>query len=151
MNRSSRYLPNATRRPHHRVARRGLSLLEIMLALVILGLTIAAIAPLQARGVRAGLQASLETEAHLRCQAILKERISKRQFEDQSSQPFADDRRWTWSVETARQAIPQLLEMRVIVEHQSSNRDGQVRCAIAQLVQTQSEDPARADRRRRMP
>lgn len=151
MNRPSRYQPNATRRRHRRVARRGLSLLEIMLALVILGLTIAAIAPLQARGVRAGLQANLETEARLRCHVILKERVSKRQFDDQSAQPFADDPRWTWSVETARQSIPQLLEVRVMVEHQSSNRDGQVRCAIAQLVQTQSDEAGRSDRRRRSP
>jgi prepilin-type N-terminal cleavage/methylation domain-containing protein len=132
-------------------SRHGLSLLEIMLALVILGLTIAAITPLQSSGVRAGLQASLETEAQLRCQAILKERIAQRQFVEQPAQPFVDDHRWRWQVEVSRKAIPQLMELRVIVEHDSSNIDGRIRCAITQLVHTGDVVVQRNHNRRRLP
>ncbi len=79
-------------------ARRGLTLLEILLASAILATALAVIGQQNSVGVRAAIRTQLETEAALHCQSLLN-RITSTDVAPQAipEQPLAGSDGWFWS------------------------------------------------------
>ena len=87
--------------------RRGLTLLEIILALAIFFGSLAALAQLSWNGSRAAVQARLKTQAIIRCEAKLAEILAGAQRLQSSSRvPFPDNAAWTWSLSITETNYP---------------------------------------------
>jgi general secretion pathway protein I len=92
--------PSTDRRGDRQCRRRGITLLEVLLAAVILAGSLAALGQLVSNGVNAGLRAEMQTEATLRCQSKLDELLAGvEELRPISGAEFSDDRRWTWALE----------------------------------------------------
>ena len=127
-------------RCRRRINRRsGVSLLEILLSLVVLGVCLAAVVPLESRGVHVGMRTRFESEAHLRCQAILQELQARKQFQPQSTTAFDDDPRWKWHVDAVPHHSSELIELRVTVERVATSAAPSVRQTLTQLVRRTTE------------
>ena len=80
-------------------SRSGLTLLEVLIALSIFVAAFAAISQLFTLGSRAAIQASLETQAVLRCESKLAEVVAGiESLEAADGTAFEDDPRWVWSL-----------------------------------------------------
>lgn len=101
------------------VARRGgLTLFEIVLSLAILLMALAALGQLYSTGARAAIESRLQTQAVVRCEAVLNEVIAGvHAMQTTATQPFEDDPNWTWSLDVAAGPHVDLLELQVIVTH----------------------------------
>ena len=124
------------RRPICRVdARRGLTLLEVLLSLGLFLGALAALSQLWYGGVRASVQARLATQAILRCESKLNEVVAGAvSLQTTSDTPFEDDASWTWSlqVESGPHADTLLVTVRASHPGQSglSSSDHQLRRVI---------------------
>ncbi len=97
-----------------RSARRGLTLLEVLLSLGLFLGALAALSQLWYGGVRASVQARLATQAILRCESKLNEVVAGAvPLQSTSDAPFEDDSTWTWSLQV--QSGPHLDVMLVVV------------------------------------
>ena len=82
------------------LARRGLTLFEVLLSLALFLGTMAVLSQLWYGGVRASVQSQLRTQAVLRCESKLNEVVAGvLPLQPVSDTPFADDASWTWSVQ----------------------------------------------------
>ena len=80
-------------------SRSGLTLLEVLIALSIFVAAFAAISQLFTLGSRAAIQASLETQAVLRCESKLAEVVAGiESLEAADGTAYEDDPRWVWSL-----------------------------------------------------
>lgn len=80
-----------------RHSRRGLTLLEVVLALAIFMMAMAAIHRLMTTGARASSNASLQTESLLRCESLLAEIVAGRVASETTTETvFVDDPAWSW-------------------------------------------------------
>jgi general secretion pathway protein I len=107
--------------PRH-TARRGLTLLEIVIALTIFFGALAALSQLAWNGSRAAVQARLKTQAIVRCEAKLAEVLAGIEpMQPKSKVPFPDDSKWTWSLNVTESNYPELLQIEVTAAHSGNN------------------------------
>lgn len=131
-----------THRLQQRLSRRysrtrgGLTLLEVLVSLAILGGVVAAIGPLTSNALRAAVRAEGETEAAVRCQSQL-DAILSGVLPMQATAPtvWPDDPRWSWSVDLVPHSTPMLSLLTVIVQREDAERSG-VRCVLQRLMRT---------------
>jgi type II secretory pathway component PulJ len=98
------------------------TLLEMVLALSLFLGAVTVLAQIVWNGQRAATQARLRTEAAFRCESKLAEILSGAEmFQPQQNISFADDPRWTWSSLIAAGQYPELLHLKVIVQHRGGN------------------------------
>lgn len=115
--------------PSHRLchhgqssSRRGLTLLEIILALTIFFGAMAALSQLAWSGSRAAIQARLKTQAIVRCETKLAEVLAGIEaLGPKSNVAFPDDSKWTYSVSIGDSPFPDLLQVQVTVGHTGNN------------------------------
>ena len=99
-------------------SRRGLSLLEIILALAIFFGSLAALSQLGWSGARATVQARLKTQAIIRCEAKLAEVLAGAEvLQPKSGVSFFDNPAWTWSLSITPTPYKGLLQVDVTVSH----------------------------------
>jgi len=107
-----------TGRCHVERARRGLTLLEILVALGIFFASMAMLSQVSWNGTRAAVQARLRSQAILRCEAKLAEVVSGVEtLQPRTNVPFPDDSKWTWSLSISDTTYPDLLQLDVTVAH----------------------------------
>ena len=96
--------------------RRGLTLLEVLLSVAILGLALAVIGNLTGGGVRAALRCEHDAEAATRCQSQLDLLLAgAAPLRDSRWQPCEDDARWEWSVSIEPGVTPTVAKVTVAV------------------------------------
>jgi Tfp pilus assembly protein PilV len=99
------------------MSRRGFSLLETLLALVIFVGSLAVISGLLSLGVRGSFEARRMSKAALLCESKLSEIVAGVEPAESVSQAtFEDEPGWVWSVEVARGPVEGLLTVDVTVE-----------------------------------
>ncbi len=100
--------------------RNGLTLLEVIVAIAILGGALVVIGNLVFLGSRAANNTRWHSEAQILCDAKMAE-ISAGVLPLQSSAgtPIAENPEWTYSVETGPTDVPGLLSVTVAVQHSS--------------------------------
>ena len=114
-----------------RDSRRGLTLLEIILALTIFFGAMAALSQLAWSGSRAAIQARLKTQAIVRCEAKLAEVLAGIEaLGPKSNVAFPDDSKWTYSVSIGDSPFPDLLQVQVTVDHTGNNRLANVQFSL---------------------
>ena len=120
--------------PTHKAAttrRTGFTLLEVVLALGIFMLALAAVSEVLGVGARANLAARLETQAMLRAESKLAELAAGAlPFRSIQGAPFTDDPQWTYSVLIAPTPAAKLLQVDVRVARQSTGRLANVSVAL---------------------
>jgi hypothetical protein len=73
-------------------------------------------------GQRAALAGRLRTEAAFRCESKLSEILAGAEpFQPQQNVAFPDDPQWVWSADISPGNYPELMQLRVIVQHNSEN------------------------------
>jgi type II secretion system protein I len=115
-------------RPDLRIERRGLTLLEMLLAASILAMSLAVLARQNGVGVRAALRSQLETEAAVLCQSQLNRLLAeKATIETIPERPLANavsqSRRWMWSAHVEPSSMPELRLVTVTVFADGIHRD----------------------------
>jgi general secretion pathway protein I len=99
------------------MSRRGFSLLEILLALVIFVGSVAVISGLVSLGVRGSLEARRMSKAVLLCESKMSEVVAGVEPLDPVSQAtFEDEPGWVWSLEVVGGPVEGLMTITVIVE-----------------------------------
>jgi prepilin-type N-terminal cleavage/methylation domain-containing protein len=102
---------------NHRLDRRGLSLLEVILALAILALCLSAIGELIRIGTISAANAEDYTEAQILAESKLSEIMSGAITPDPVTRvPFINSPDWVYSIELAATEEPEVMAMRVTVE-----------------------------------
>lgn len=110
----------------------GLTLLEVLVSLAILGGALTAIGRLTSNGVTAAMRCELDTEAVIRCRSQLDVLLAESTpIRDVSWQAFADNPRWRWRAILSPAADRQLLLFTIAVERIDSK---QVRFELTQLI-----------------
>lgn len=141
-------LPSAARRneaqphfaPRRRTRRsRAFSLLEVLLSLAILGVAMTIIGQLVGTAGRAAARAELQSEALLRCETKLAERVAAIRGEqspprDLEESPFDDDPRWRWSMQCAPTETDRLWRLQVMVWRMSDSAQGQTDFQLSRYV-----------------
>ena len=103
--------------------RRGITLFEVLISLMIFAAAMAVLAQLAGNGVRAALQSQLQTQAVLRCQSKLAEVAAGIQpLAPVTDAPFPDDPRWTWNLRITESKEPGLLILEVSVSYRGRHR-----------------------------
>lgn len=102
-----------------RIARRGLTLYEVILAVAIFLPALAALGQGISTGLRAGVQARLQTQAVLRCDSILSEVVAGvRPLQPVAGAAFDDAAvGWSWSLDVLAGPHPHLFEVQVTAVH----------------------------------
>jgi len=115
--------PRSGRSPNLLFRRRGLSLLEVILAVAILGGCLAVTGELVRMGVRHAEEARELTRAQLLCESKM-EGIAARvtALESASMVPFETDPEWTYTVDVSPLDTQQLTLVRVTVQELESDR-----------------------------
>ncbi len=102
--------------------RRGMTLLEIILALTIFFGALTALSQLAWNGSRAAVQARLKTQAIVRCEAKLAEVLAGAEpLQPKTKVPFTDNPQWTYSINIAESQYPELLQVEVTAAHSGNN------------------------------
>lgn len=102
--------------------RRGLTLLEIILALAIFFGSLAVLSQLTWNGARAAVQSRLKTQAMIRCEAKMAEVLAGAQrLQGASNVEYQDDKNWTWSLSISETNFPDLLQLDVTVSHSGNS------------------------------
>ena len=104
--------------------RRGLSLLEVLISVAIFLGSMTVIMFALNSGQRSEISARLQSEAVLRCEAVMGEIVSGVQDATASEDnPFEDDEtgNWKWNAQVTSAAGNGLLQITVIVEHRPDN------------------------------
>ena len=106
------------RRAPSQVARRGLTLLEVLLSLGLFLGALAALSQLWYGGVRASVQARLSTQAILRCESKLNEVVAGViPLQSVGDTPFDDDSTWSWNLQLEAGLHADTLLATVTVSH----------------------------------
>jgi type II secretory pathway pseudopilin PulG len=122
-------------RSRQRKKRGGLSLLEVVLALGILLMSLAALSQLVSSGSRAASDSQLRTEAIIRCQSKLAEAIAgSLPLQAVTGARFEDDARWRWSLRIQQASVPGLLELEVTVVREGAAGDSIAEFSLRRLV-----------------
>lgn len=109
-------MKHAISRP--RAARHGLTLLEVLLSVAILGLALAVIGNLTGGGVRAALRCEHDAEAATRCQSQLDLLLAgATPLRESRWQPCEDDPRWECSVSVEPSITPSVAQITVAVRN----------------------------------
>lgn len=123
----------------HPQSRRGLTLFEVLMSLVIFVGAMSAVGQLIHNGSRGALQSRLHLEATIHCEAKLSEVIAGAiPLQSVTDQAFPDDASWSWSLVVAPASLPNLTSITVKVERTASNSMGRVKYSLTRLLR----DPA---------
>lgn len=116
-------------------ARKGLSLLEVVIALAIFMGSIAAIGQLVSTGVRGAVQARLQSQAVLRAESKMAEVVAGiTPLHGGSGGVFAEDPSWAWSVQSISGAHEGLYVVDVTTTHHSATTAGNQSYTLRRLV-----------------
>lgn len=117
-----------------RSARGGLTLLEILLASVILATALAVIGQQNAIGVQAAIRTQLETEAAIHCQNLLSRLVTTGVPNGMiSNQPLPETDGWLWSA--TRTASPfDELQMLTVSVHKPGRYEAFSRSSLSRLI-----------------
>ena len=116
-------------------AGRGLTLLEVLIALGIFVSSIAVISQLLAQGVRGARRAQLETEAIFRAESKLAEVVAgAAPFQAAQSVPFPDSADWIWSLSLQPGPTEDLFIVGVTVTRAAKNSLGDINFTVSRLV-----------------
>lgn len=137
--------PQSRLRRDLRIKRRGLTLLEMLLAASILAMSLAVLARQNGVGVRAALRSQLETEAAVLCQSQLNRLLAeKATIETIPERPLANagsqSRRWMWSARVEPSSMPELRLVTVTVFADGIHRDIST-VKLSRLVPVHSDAP----------
>lgn len=115
--------------------RRGITLIEVMLALGIFLISGTAIMVILTNGVNASVQSRLKTQAVLRSESILSEILATSDLMQSSADvPFEDDPNWVWSLDVNPGPQTDLLELILTVRHDSDSSLGRVSTSLKRYV-----------------
>jgi prepilin-type N-terminal cleavage/methylation domain-containing protein len=115
--------------------RRGLSLLEVLLALGIFLIALTGIGQLISSGSRAAVDARLEAEATLRAESILQELLAGVQpLQSTSATAFSDNADWLWSAEVLEGPHVDLVQVTVTVFRQDLDNPDRGTVRLTRLV-----------------
>jgi type II secretion system protein I len=113
----------------------GLTLFEVLLALAIFVVAMAAVGQATANGVRAALRSRWQTQAVLHCQSKLAELVAGAEpLQPVARAPLAADPLWEWSLRSEPTPTPGLVKLEVTVQRQSVARSGQVTVTMTRLL-----------------
>ena len=130
-----RKLPITGSRPVSRHRRRGISLFEVVLSLSIFLGAFLALSQLSSTGMKAAVQARMQTQAVSRCESKLAELTAAVEpLEDVTDQPFLDDPNWTWTLLTTPGPHADLLQLSVSVRYDSGAEMADTSFALTQLI-----------------
>lgn len=117
-----------------RERRAGLSLVEVLVAVVILGAGLTAATGLLARGAALAGRIQADTEAASRCQSLMESWLSGATRKRSSGwTAFADDEQWEWAASLAPTTTPGLSLLTIAVRKVGSDSpDGD--CRLRRLV-----------------
>jgi type II secretion system protein I len=136
--RAFRHFSHGSHRSHRfprSLARHGLSLLEVILAIAILGGSIAVVGELVRLGVRNAEEARELTTGQLLCESKLDEiAAGVLPAESASNVAFETDPRWTYSVQVNPLDQESLIEVRVTVQQAESNRLYPLTCTLVRWI-----------------
>lgn len=119
-------------------SRAGFTLLEVLLATVILAGALAALSQLSTNAVTAGLRIEEETLAALRCQTKLDEILAANlKFVSGQSTEFVDDPGWSWTV-TLDDGPAETLAVLTVSVQRSTRRRATVLYTLSRLVSRSS-------------
>jgi general secretion pathway protein I len=107
------------RRKHSRPSRRrGMTLLEVFIALAIFIGALAVITQIISTGTRAAVQAQLQSDAVLRAETVIAEAVSGViPLQAVSKQAFSDDTEWVWSLTVDEGTQIDTLQLTATIEH----------------------------------
>jgi len=112
---SSKYVPKVTASPP-----RGISLLEVVIALAIFLAATTVIGQLISTGSQAAIGAQLKAEAARRCETVMSEAIAGVvPLETSGDVAFEDDPHWTWSLVVAEAPVTDLVQIEARVNRQT--------------------------------
>jgi general secretion pathway protein I len=116
-------------------ARRGFSLLEVLISLAIFMTAFVALSQLSHNGMRSAVEARLTTKAILRCESKLAEIVAAVEpLEDVTDQPFEDDESWTWSMQTAVGPHADLQNVTITVNYEGANQQASTSFSMSRLI-----------------
>lgn len=116
-------------------ARRGFSLLEVLISLAIFMTAFVALSQLSHNGMRSAVEARLTTKAILRCESKMAEIVAAVEpLEDVTDQPFEDDESWTWSMLTAIGPHADLQNVTVTVNYEGANQQAGTSFSMSRLI-----------------
>ena len=116
--------------------RHGLSLLEVMLAIAILGGAIAVIGEMVRLGVRQAEEARDLTTAQLLCESKMEELASgAAQAQSVTSAPCESDPEWVYTVALSQLDDQALMEVRVTIEPAQSNRSQPLSFSLVRWIE----------------
>lgn len=120
--------PQSCLRQDQQIKRRGLTLLEMLLAAAILAMSLAVLARQNGVGVRAALRSQLETESAVLCQSQLNRLLSEKTPTDSiAERPLTEagskSHRWMWSAQVEPSSVPELRLVNVTVFAEGMHRE----------------------------
>jgi Tfp pilus assembly protein PilV len=115
-------------------ARKGLSLFEVLIALAIFVCSMAAIGQLVSSGVRAAVQARLQSQAVLRAETKMAEAVAGITSLHGASGTFTDDPTWSWVVASTQSQHEGLYLVEVTVTHAGVTTSARQSFALRRLV-----------------
>ena len=119
--------------------KRGFTLFEVLLALAIFAVSLAAIGQMMSNGLRGAVQARLQSQAVLRCQAKLAEVVAgATPLQAASNVAFADDKAWHWSLVVNPATQANLYVAEVTVARAGENAVGTVSFTLKRMVRDPS-------------
>jgi general secretion pathway protein I len=118
--------------------RSGLTLFEVLLALVIFVAALSAIGQLISSGVRGALQSRFQLQAAQLCQAKMGEVVCGAQPLTPTQAVYPEDKAWIWSLQVMPSPVQGLMKVQVTVERLSQNKQIEIKFAITRYVR----DPA---------
>ena len=104
-----------------RPARRGMSLLEVFVALAILIAALAVISQIITTGTRASARAQFQSEATLRAESTMAEAVSGIIPLQNDKKAFDDDASWQWSLTVESGPHVDTLLLTVVADHTNEN------------------------------
>lgn len=117
-----------------RSRRRGLTMFEVLIALVIFVTSMAAIGQLVSNGVRAALQARFQTQAAMMCEAKLAEVVAGIVPLTAGQAVYPDDPNWSWTLALSAAPVPHLIRVEVTVKREGTNSKGKASFTMARYV-----------------
>jgi Tfp pilus assembly protein PilV len=118
--------------------RSGLTLFEVLLALVIFVGAMSVIGQLISSGVRGALNSRFELQATQMCQAKMGEVVCGAQAMTSTQGVYPEDKAWTWNVQVMPAPVQGLMKVQVTVERVSRNKHAEFKFALTRYVR----DPA---------
>ncbi|MDB5384627.1 MAG: type secretion system protein [Planctomycetaceae bacterium] len=120
--------------------RSGLTLFEVLLALVIFVGALTAIGQLLSSGIRGALQSRYQLQAAQMCQAKMGEVVCGAQPLRAMTAVYPDDPAWSWSLQVIAAPVPGLMKVEVMVQRlsQHKNKKAEIKFSMIRYVR----DPA---------